>query len=263
MLCPTKQPPLAYDYISCSSFSLPFIIPLAPPPPRRYWNYLRRQLFVLDTYYSSSNRTTNHTMMLLHSYCSAVFTAAVAATLLQVLLLLAAMAAGGLCCSVLQAGGVLRLDAAGGVLSGWGFREAAGVLRGLSKALTGDAGSSFTQLCSSSSSSMSWWVGMVLSSCSLGLVVFSAAVTLSQLSVWFMTRQCLLLLRELSPGADQQLLHPRMRYGMLWAGWVFENALLPVCMAYTYCCDHIVWGGIRYKKSGGKVVEVRHPVGAK
>jgi len=216
---------------------------------------------VLDTYYNSSNRTTNHTMMLLHSYCSAVFTAAVAAALLQVLLLLAAMAAGGLCYSVLQAGGVLQQDAAGGVLSAWGLQEAAGVLGGWSKALTGDAGCSFAQLCSSSN--MAWWAGMVSSSCSLGLVMFTAAVTLSQLSVWFMTRQCLLLLRELSPGADQQLLRPRMRYGMLWAGWVFENALLPVCMAYTYCCEHIVWGGIRYKKSGGKVVEVRHPVGAK
>lgn len=258
---------------------------LLPPTTtlHQYWNYLRRQLFVLDTYYNESNRVANHTLMLLHSYGSAVFTAAVAAAALQ-LLLLAAAAAGGGCC--LTAGWLRRAAAVGeqvlpGVaevarlLQGAAARVCEHVLpaAGSSSAGGGFAGSS---------------VGAVLlraaaGVASPGLVVFVACVGLAQVSIWFMTRQCLSLMRELSPAAAvegaaprgqqqqqravgsspdrQQLLHSaRVSYGLLWAGWVLENALLPACMAYTRLCDCITWGGIRYRKGGGKVVAVIHPV---
>lgn len=118
---------------------------------------------------------------------------------------------------------------------------------------------------------------------SQGLCVFVSCVSLAQLSIWFMVRQCLGLLHELSTAAAatdtadhdkqqqqrgcarpgrQQLLHQaRVSYTLLWAGWVLENALVPACMAYTVASNWITWGGIKYRKAGGKVFEVIHPSG--
>jgi hypothetical protein len=250
----------------------------------RYWNYLRRQLFVLDTYYNDSNRVANHTLMALHSYGSAVFTVAVAAALLQ-LLLLAAMVAGCCCCLTLSWQGPSAAAAAtgSGLLSNWGTGELAGVI-------TGSLAWGCEHLSAFSSSSL---LGVLLQAVttvgSPGLCVFVLCVALAQLSIWFMVRQCLGLLHELSPaaaaadganadGADvgaqqqqqrgcagpdrQQLLHQaRVSYTLLWAGWVLENSLVPACMAYTVASNWITWGGIKYRKAGGKVVEVIHPSG--
>jgi hypothetical protein len=257
----------------------------------QYWNYLRRQLFVLDTYYNESNRVANHTLMLLHSYGSAVFTAAVAAAALQQLLA-AAAAAGGGCC--LAAGWLLGAGSVGGG-GGGVLSEVAGLLQGAAALVCQHAstvtaaGSSGGGCAGSSVAGVLLWAAAGVAS--PGLVVFVSCVGLAQLSIWFMTRQCLSLMRELSPPAAaaaaavdgqqqqlrgavgstssgsgssipdrQQLLHSvRVSYGLLWAGWVLENALLPACMAYTRLCDCITWGGIRYRKAGGKVVAVVHP----
>jgi hypothetical protein len=35
-------------------------------------------------------------------------------------------------------------------------------------------------------------------------------------------------------------------------------AVIPLCIAYTFLTKHIDWSGIRYWRSGGKVVRVVH-----
>jgi hypothetical protein len=249
---------------------------------------LRRQLYVLDTYYNDSNRVANHTLMALHSYGSAVFTVAVAAALLQ-LLLAAAMVAGCCCCLALSWLGPLPVAAAtgSGWLLNWGTWEMTGVVSG-SLALGCKHLSAFG---SESSSLLGVLRQAVAAISSPGLCVFVLCMALAQLSIWFMVCQCLGLLHELSPAAAayadadanvgiqqqqqqqqqqrgcagpdrQQLLHQaRVSYTLLWAGWVLENSLVPACMAYTIASNWITWGGIRYRKAGGKVVEVVHPCG--
>ncbi|WIA44232.1 hypothetical protein OEZ86_010543 [Tetradesmus obliquus] len=77
--------------------------------------------------------------------------------------------------------------------------------------------------------------------------------------LYYMVRQVLRLFRVLSPAASDEVLRPQLNLGLLWLGWVLENALLPFCIAYCFFCDHIVWGGIRYHKAGGRVRRVVHP----
>lgn len=62
---------------------------------------------------------------------------------------------------------------------------------------------------------------------------------------------------ELNP----QLARPQLetfQWAKLWAAFVASNALLPFCMAYTFCTTHIDWSGVRYWRRGGRVVRVQH-----
>ena len=43
----------------------------------------------------------------------------------------------------------------------------------------------------------------------------------------------------------------------VWAGFVANNALLPLCAAYTYIAPSVVWSGTRYWKRRGRVVQVQ------
>lgn len=43
----------------------------------------------------------------------------------------------------------------------------------------------------------------------------------------------------------------------VWAGLVANNALLPLCAAYTYIAPSVVWSGTRYWKRRGRVVQVQ------
>lgn len=251
---------------------------LLPPTTtwHQYWNYLRRQLFVLDTYYNEANRVANHTLMLLHSYGSAVFIIAVTAVLLQ-LLLLAAMAAAGGCCLLGDwlGFGVQGSGGAGGFVGGsWGV-GGLGLMGEVGRVLVGSAGWVCRGVCTSGGGSSGsgglWGVvrGAAAEVATPGLYVFIGCVGVAQLSIWFMSRQCLRLMQELAPpgvwsedrGPDRHALlqAARVSYSMLWAGWVLENAVLPACMFYSFASDWIMWGGIRYEKEDGKVVSVIHP----
>jgi hypothetical protein len=249
---------------------------LLPPTTtwHQYWNYLRRQLFVLDTYYNEANRMANHTLMLLHSYGSAVFIIAVTAVLLQ-LLLLAAMAAAGGCCMLSDrlGFGVQGSGGVGGLVGcSWGV-WGLGSMGEVGRVLVGAAGWVCRGACGGGSSGNSsvWEVvqGAAAEVATPGLYVFIGCVFVAQISIWFMSRQCLRLMQELAPpgvwssgrGPDRHglLQSARVSYSMLWAGWVLENAVLPACMFYSFASDWITWGGIRYEKEDGKVVSVKHP----
>jgi hypothetical protein len=43
----------------------------------------------------------------------------------------------------------------------------------------------------------------------------------------------------------------------VWTGFVANNALLPLCAAYTYVAPSVVWSGTRYWKRRGRVVQVQ------
>jgi hypothetical protein len=43
----------------------------------------------------------------------------------------------------------------------------------------------------------------------------------------------------------------------VWAGFVANNALLPLCAAYTYIAPSVVWSGTCYWKRRGRVVQVQ------
>ena len=53
-------------------------------------------------------------------------------------------------------------------------------------------------------------------------------------------------------------LRSRFHWGTLWVGFILGNAIVPVCMAYTFATNHIVWSGVRYRRKQGKVVHVQH-----
>lgn len=50
----------------------------------------------------------------------------------------------------------------------------------------------------------------------------------------------------------------RYLFTQVWAGFYFSNALLPLCMAYTFLTPHINWAGITYTRRRGKIASVRH-----
>jgi hypothetical protein len=187
--------------------------------------------------------------MVVHSYASAVFTAAVAATLVQltaaaVLLSVAAVAATAV------AGG----PGAGADLW-WLWRslllEAAPLGSNTVQAAAGGGGGAL-----SAAVAASW----VLRCCvSPGCAAFVAVVAASQAAIAFMFREALALFSVLSPAAGNAVLAPRTCFTLLWAGWVFENALLPFAMAVTAASISISWGGIRYEKRRGRVARVLHP----
>ncbi|KAF6250938.1 hypothetical protein COO60DRAFT_709067 [Scenedesmus sp. NREL 46B-D3] len=229
----------------CTEHRLPIGMPASatfpqqlPPTytPKQYWNYLRRQLYVLDTYHSRHNRALNHSMMLAHSYASAVFTAAVLTSSLQLLLLLVTAA-------VLLLQHVLPWSA---TVSG----------RGTWAVMWSDSSGSS----GNSSESSLLAVQQLLANCtSLSTWVFVGLTASSLAAVQFVIQQVLQLFKVLSPGAGDEVLHPHISLPLLWLGWVLENAVLPLCMLYSFCCNHIVWGGITYHKQGGRIRKVVHP----
>jgi hypothetical protein len=179
-------------------------------------------------------------MMLLHSYGSAVFTAAVLTTCAQLLLLLVVLVAHFW---KITAGGQDSSSSSSSAAS-WQqllWSVAAGSLDG------------------SSSSSVVRVQQLLLSCTSLSTWLFVSLTASSLAAIHYMVQQVLRLFRVLSPDASAEVLQPRISLCMLWLGWVLENTVLPFCMLYSFCCDRIEWGGIRYHKQGGKVVRVVHP----
>lgn len=62
---------------------------------------------------------------------------------------------------------------------------------------------------------------------------------------------------ELNPGLARRQLES-FHWAKLWGAFVASNALLPLCMAYTFATSHIDWSGVRYWRRGGRVVGVQH-----
>lgn len=225
-------------------------------PPRLWWNYLRRQLCVLDTYSSPHNRRTNHTMAALHCYASwgfALPAGAAAARLalwaLALLLLPSQKVYGGSAepSSYLW----LRLfgveDCPWGLASWLAFAAAAAYAAAALCWMTGSRRAALPPWSAQRSLLLA-----VLSSSQPREIKHLALPPLPPLAGVILDLFC-----ELNP----RLARPQLEtfhWAKLWAAFVASNALLPFCMAYTFCTTHIDWSGVRYWRRGGRVVRVSH-----
>ena len=63
------------------------------------------------------------------------------------------------------------------------------------------------------------------------------------------------LFAALSPGAPA-LRAADFSWPRLWAGFLLNNAALPVAAAATLALPAVTWSGVRYRKRGGRVVRV-------
>jgi hypothetical protein len=112
---------------------------------------------------------------------------------------------------------------------------------------------------SSSIGSLLDWQQLLRSATTISTWVFVGLTASSLAAIQYMIQQVLQLFGVLSPTAGDEALRPRISLTLLWLGWALENAVLPLCMLYSFCCDRIVWGGITYRKKGGRVCKVLHP----
>ena len=191
----------------------------------RYWNYLRRQLVVLDTYASDHNRRTNHVMAVLHCYFSWAFVLPIVLVCAKIVVHIVALLAIHL--------------------------------------VTNNNNNSSFVLPSESRLHFS------------SMVVFMGLFTYTAVALWWMTGVVCSVLEELNPDLvremsankeslkgqqqqQQQRLASTFNWGKLWVGFIFANAVLPVCMVYTFATRHITWAGVRYQRRKGKVVSAEH-----
>jgi hypothetical protein len=112
---------------------------------------------------------------------------------------------------------------------------------------------------SSSKDGLLRWQQLFWSCTTISTWLFAGLTASSLAAIRYMIQQVLQLFRVLSPAAGDDVLQPHISLALLWLGWVLENAILPWCMLYCFCCDRIVWGGITYHKKGGRVCSVVHP----
>ncbi|KAG1673780.1 hypothetical protein FOA52_002349 [Chlamydomonas sp. UWO 241] len=73
-----------------------------------------------------------------------------------------------------------------------------------------------------------------------------------------MTSEVLALFAELSP-CRARLTVSHFNWRLVWSGLLLESCVLPAAMAYTFAAPHIVWGGVTYHKSRGRVERVGRP----
>lgn len=203
----------------------------------RYWNYLRRQLYVLDTYCNRHARLTNHVMAAFHCYASAAFVLPAALVALRLALCTLAV----LVWLALQAAQVAQHGPAA-VWQGHHHAAAAPAING--------AGAE------------QGWLHLFggQQECGWGLVslpVFAASAAYAAAGLGWMTGVVLQLLQELNPSLTRRQLHT-FNWPKLWVAFCCANAVLPICMAYTFATRHIEWAGVRYTRRRGKVVSVQH-----
>lgn len=188
---------------------------------RRYWNYLRRQLFVLDTYTSPHNRRTNHALAALHCYGSWGFVLPVVTVFARVLLLIVSAMLGMLARLLYGSTSVSAEEA-------WhrpSFNNTHSRINNVSLVL-------FTLSTAYMAGALHWMMAVVM--------------------------ELLLVLNpQLSEVSDGHL-RARFKLVRLWLGFVLGNALLPLCMVYTFATRHIEWAGVQYTRRNGKVVRVEH-----
>ena len=192
---------------------------------RKYWNYLRRQLVVLDTYTSDHNRRTNHVMAVLHCYFSWAF-------VVPVLLL------GARIC--------VWVGAALVSVVAYTAKDSNTYLNAAHDSL-------ISSLFDYNSNDQSSQLAL------LSAALFAVLILYTVFSLRWMTGVVCALLEALNPVdlADLNLVE-RFNWKKVWAGFIGANAVLPICMLYTFITRHITWAGVLYRRQGGKVVEVKH-----
>ncbi|GIL92413.1 hypothetical protein Vretifemale_19963 [Volvox reticuliferus] len=90
-----------------------------------------------------------------------------------------------------------------------------------------------------------------------GAVAVAAGWAAAHCALVFMTAEILALFRVLSPNpVVQHVPLSWFRWGRLWAAMMLSNAVLPVVMTYTYFVPTVVWGGVVYRKRGGRVTPI-------
>jgi hypothetical protein len=204
--------------------------------PLRYWNYLRRQLVVLDTYASDHNRRTNHVMAVLHCYFSWAFVVPV------------------LSCSIKM-----------GI---WVGMQAVSVLVSLLVVGCGGGTDRQAQLHMPYSSLFDYFSKRTTASISttntipLGYISAVCFITCSfyaAIALRWMTSIVCTVMEKLNPHTlPPNSLLKRFHWGKLWVGFIAANAVLPVCMVYTFITRHITWAGVKYRRQSGKIIGVEH-----
>jgi hypothetical protein len=71
-----------------------------------------------------------------------------------------------------------------------------------------------------------------------------------------MTAITITLMSKLNPALSSSAMHAAFHWPRMLLGLWLSNAVIPVCMVYTFVKPSIVWSGVRYRRSGGKVVGV-------
>ena len=235
-------------------------------PPAAYWNYLRRQLFVLDTYTNAHNRRLNHTMALVHSWGSCCVAGGLSAGLLQAACVGAAVALH------------LAFPAA--------CRGVAPTAGSAGACTPGAVGA--TQCAAAPSSGWqlpgSWWL-LAASAClaqgGMAWMVGEARALLCQLQRLQLRSATGVPVGQMAAAQGRPASPPPHRPGgplapaqldpaggaaafdwvKLWAAWLLESSVLPLCMAYTFACAHVDWSGVRYHRQHGRVVRVARRAG--
>lgn len=108
----------------------------------------------------------------------------------------------------------------------------------------------------------SWdWLGLFgEKGCSLSMVstlLFWVGLLSAAGALRWMTGVLLDLFTQQLPAADDLDLQC-FSWGKVWLGMYVNNALLPVCMLYTYLQPAVEWAGITYWKRNGSITYVQH-----
>lgn len=197
--------------------------------PVRYWNYLRRQLVVLDTYASDHNRRTNHVMAVLHCYFSWAFVVPVLSCLLKVGIWVGTQVISA---AITLLAVIVGGDAADGQHQVFEYYE---------KMNTADI---------STTSSLSGYISAI---CFIACSLYAA------IALRWMTSVVCTVMEKLNPRTlPPNSLLKRFHWGKLWVGFIVGNAVLPVCMVYTFMTRHITWAGVTYRRQSGKIIAVEH-----
>ncbi|KAI3425799.1 hypothetical protein D9Q98_007774 [Chlorella vulgaris] len=91
----------------------------------------------------------------------------------------------------------------------------------------------------------------------VSLAAFSLSIVYLMLALRWMTSTVMDLFCALNPKLKRQQLDT-FCWPKLWLGFYVNNAVIPLCIAYTFLTKHIDWSGIRYWRQGGRVVRVVH-----
>jgi len=204
----------------------------------RYWNYLRRQLVVLDTYASDHNRRTNHVMAVLHCYFSWAFVVPVLSCSIKV----------GIWVGMQVISVALSLLVVSGVYIGGPDRQAqlympySSLFDYFSKRTAANISTTHTTA-----------LGYISAVCFIACSLYAA------IALQWMTSIVCTVMEKLNPHTlPPNSLLKRFHWGKLWVGFITTNAVLPVCMVYTFLTRHITWAGVKYRRQSGKIISVEH-----
>ncbi|KAK9864087.1 hypothetical protein WJX84_002864 [Apatococcus fuscideae] len=96
---------------------------------------------------------------------------------------------------------------------------------------------------------------------SISHATFALSFLLAACSLSWMTGVVLRLLQHLHHGHVTHFHKDRFPWGKVWLAMYVNNAVLPLCMLYTYVQPAVEWSGVTYRKHAGRVVRQasRHP----